>query len=123
MLLHQKAFFLYNTVCFISINVFTVPCLPGSFSPSGLAPCTLCNRTSFQPRAESRECVLCTGTTITLKPGSKKEHDCIGKWSKQNGTNGDMEYICKSVHVYIQSLASLLVVKVNSLGETIKQNA
>ncbi|XP_078343207.1 uncharacterized protein LOC144628957 isoform X2 [Oculina patagonica] len=54
-----------------------VPCTTGSFSPTGLAPCSLCDRRSFQPRNESRVCFSCPGTTITLKPGSKNSQDCI----------------------------------------------
>ena len=63
----------------ILMNYFpTVPCTAGSFSPTGLTPCTLCNRRSFQPRNESRVCFSCPGTTATLKPGSKNSQDCIG---------------------------------------------
>ncbi|CAH3141747.1 unnamed protein product [Porites lobata] len=54
-----------------------VPCPPGSFSPTGLAPCTLCNRRSFQSHNESRICVPCPGTTATVLPGSKSSQDCI----------------------------------------------
>ena len=63
---------------FRSINFFTAPCPAGSFSPTGLAPCSLCDRRSFQPRNESRVCFSCPGTTITLKPGSKNSQDCLG---------------------------------------------
>ena len=65
-----------------------VPCPSGSFSPTGLAPCTLCNRRSFQPHNESRICVPCPGTTATVLPGSKSPQDCIGKWHETPlGTN------------------------------------
>ncbi|XP_067018332.1 uncharacterized protein [Acropora muricata] len=53
------------------------PCPSGSFSPTGLAPCSLCDQRSFQPRNESRVCFSCPGTTITLKPGSKNSQDCL----------------------------------------------
>ena len=55
-----------------------VPCQPGSFSPTGLSPCFLCDRRSYQPRGESQVCFSCPGTTITLKAGSTSSQDCIG---------------------------------------------
>ncbi|PFX23092.1 Fibropellin-1 [Stylophora pistillata] len=54
-----------------------VPCPPGSFSSTGLAPCTLCDRRSFQPQSESRTCVSCPGTTVTKRPASQNSQDCI----------------------------------------------
>jgi len=54
-----------------------VPCPPGSFSPTGLAPCSLCSRRYFQPRNESRVCFPCPGTTVTVQPGSKSPQDCV----------------------------------------------
>ncbi|XP_022794659.1 sushi, von Willebrand factor type A, EGF and pentraxin domain-containing protein 1-like [Stylophora pistillata] len=54
-----------------------VPCPPGSYSPTGLAPCTLCNKLSFQPQSESRSCFPCPGTTITNMYGSRNSQDCI----------------------------------------------
>ena len=61
--------------CFILI---LVPCPAGSFSLTGLAPCSLCDRRSFQPNNESRICIPCPGTTVTVRPGSKSAQDCIG---------------------------------------------
>ncbi|XP_068689881.1 uncharacterized protein [Montipora foliosa] len=54
-----------------------VPCPAGSFSSTGLAPCVLCDRRSFQPNNESRTCVPCPGTTATAHVGSKSAQDCI----------------------------------------------
>ena len=59
--------------------ILLVPCPPGSFSPTGLVPCTLCNRRSFQPHIESRACVPCPGTTVALQEGSKGLKDCQGE--------------------------------------------
>ncbi|PFX23088.1 Fibropellin-1 [Stylophora pistillata] len=54
-----------------------VPCSPGSFSSTGLTPCTSCDRRSFQPLSESRACFSCPGTTVTKDPGSRSSQDCI----------------------------------------------
>ena len=73
---------LNKSLCYLYFLSFfpPVPCPPGSFSPTGLAPCTLCNRRSFQPHNESRICVPCPGTTATVLPGTKNSQDCIGEW-------------------------------------------
>ncbi|XP_067016111.1 uncharacterized protein [Acropora muricata] len=54
-----------------------VPCPAGSFSSTGFAPCSLCDRLSFQPNNESRICVPCPGTSATAHLGSKSAQDCI----------------------------------------------
>ncbi|XP_015761109.1 PREDICTED: sushi, von Willebrand factor type A, EGF and pentraxin domain-containing protein 1-like isoform X1 [Acropora digitifera] len=54
-----------------------VPCPGGSFSSTGLAPCSLCDRRSFQPNNERRICIPCPGTTATAHNGSKSAQDCI----------------------------------------------
>ena len=75
--LHKSLSYLYFLLFFPP-----VPCPPGSFSPTGLAPCTSCNRRSFQPHNESRICVPCPGTTATVLRGAKTSQDCIGEWYK-----------------------------------------
>lgn len=58
--------------------VYTVACPMGSFSATGLQPCTLCDRRSFQPNTGRRDCLLCPGTTVTKAQGSKSRLDCLG---------------------------------------------
>lgn len=65
-------------------NILTLVCIVacpmGSFSPTGLQPCNLCKRRSFQPNKGRRQCLPCPGTTLTKAEGSKNRLDCIGMW-------------------------------------------
>ncbi|XP_022803614.1 uncharacterized protein LOC111340956 [Stylophora pistillata] len=84
------------------------PCPPGSFSSTGLAPCSLCDRRSFQPRYESQICFPCPGTTITLHPGSRWAQDCVeineceSDPCRNNSTCTDLigDYLCSCISGY-----------------------
>ncbi|PFX23098.1 sushi, von Willebrand factor type A, EGF and pentraxin domain-containing protein 1-like isoform X2 [Stylophora pistillata] len=84
------------------------PCPPGSFSSTGLAPCSLCDQRSFQPRNESRICFSCPGTTVTVFPGSKTAQDCIeineckSDPCSNNATCTDLigDYLCSCTYGY-----------------------
>ncbi|XP_072179392.1 LOW QUALITY PROTEIN: uncharacterized protein [Diadema setosum] len=52
-------------------------CRPGSFSPTGLAPCEYCPVGSFQSRRQQKSCDLCPGHLSTPNRGAQDVQDCI----------------------------------------------
>ncbi|XP_070552541.1 uncharacterized protein [Ptychodera flava] len=79
------------------------PCMPGSFSPDGLAPCTLCPRRYYQPNHGKRRCLLCPGINTTIGEGMTSVNQCIdvnecdSNPCQNDGTCTDMidSYGCK----------------------------
>lgn len=61
------------------LNYFvSEPCQPGTFSNTGLKPCVPCNRRSYQPNFEQKNCINCSGTKATLQSGSTSSSSGIG---------------------------------------------
>ncbi|XP_071810204.1 uncharacterized protein [Asterias amurensis] len=52
-------------------------CSPGSVSDTGLFPCTLCDRRSYQPNSQQRHCLLCPGSNTTINNGSTSLEQCV----------------------------------------------
>lgn len=60
-------------------SVFTCrpKCAPGTYSPTGLAPCAACPLHFFQPLEGKTSCVECPATAMTAKEGAKTREECV----------------------------------------------
>lgn len=56
----------------------TEPCPAGSYSSSGLSPCTLCPVRYYQPDVGQRLCTICEGRKTTASEGSTSQTQCFG---------------------------------------------
>jgi hypothetical protein len=45
-------------------------CKPGTYSPHGVAPCTLCPKGTWQSASKATSCVACDALTNTSKRGA-----------------------------------------------------
>lgn len=80
----------------------------GSFSATGLQPCTLCDRRSFQPSTGRRDCLSCPGTTVTKAQGSKSRLDCVGMWNNKSGCYG-MRTLGVVYHAFSEHISNFFV--------------
>ena len=53
-----------------------VKCNPGTYSPTGLAPCAPCPSGFYQPKEGMTKCLECPGEATTLKPGTATKDEC-----------------------------------------------
>ena len=51
-------------------------CPPGSYSHTGLVPCTQCAVGSYQPQRQKQTCTPCPQGYMTAKTGSVVSEDC-----------------------------------------------
>ncbi|KAG8199879.1 hypothetical protein JTE90_015870 [Oedothorax gibbosus] len=52
------------------------PCKPGSYSSTGLEPCSLCDYGSYQNKEQQKFCELCPDATNTRQRGSSSQTQC-----------------------------------------------
>lgn len=52
-------------------------CKPGSYSNSGLEPCSPCSINFYQPTAGQQSCIECSNSTATQGPGESTEASCF----------------------------------------------
>ena len=77
-LMCNKAIFCHGVLILCKITVAD-PCEPGSYSSSGLAPCTLCPLHHYQEHPASTVCVECQPEKLTEMVGANNSSMCIGK--------------------------------------------
>ncbi|XP_048248139.1 uncharacterized protein LOC124151774 isoform X1 [Haliotis rufescens] len=54
-------------------------CPPGESSPSGLVPCSQCEKGWYQPDVGATQCVKCPGDQSTEQPGADTVDKCFGE--------------------------------------------
>ena len=53
-------------------------CKAGTYSPTGLEPCYLCEKGSYQEMEGQRQCLQCGVNTTTPDEGSNSSAQCAG---------------------------------------------
>ena len=53
------------------------PCAPGTFSTTGLSPCSECPINHYQPSAGQQRCIECANTTFTAVTGVITAAECL----------------------------------------------
>ncbi|KAH8027868.1 hypothetical protein HPB51_011036 [Rhipicephalus microplus] len=59
-------------------------CEPGTYSESGMEPCTPCERGFYQEMRGRKSCVECPVPKTNLNEGSRSSHDCVGKMKSKS---------------------------------------
>ena len=68
------------------IPFLTAVCKPGSYSPTGLEPCFLCQKGDYQPLEGQRSCLTCSANTTTPGEGFNSSLHCGGNIITDNYT-------------------------------------
>ena len=85
---------MHNCGC-ICWHLFVDICAPGSYSTTGLSPCTLCPVNTYQSSQRRTLCIDCPPRTVTTFSGST---NCTGK---------DITYLMKCFTIYCLFIAEV----------------
>ena len=67
-------------------------CQPGSYSPTGMEPCFLCDKGYYQTKEGQSSCLECSPNKTTFAEGSNSSTQCKGIYLK--------EFLCVGLGAY-----------------------